>query len=344
MTATDPAAWPISEAARRLHADALVWDAHSCLPLAPGLDLEVLERHRAAGVDFVSINVGMDFNPVRQVIRVLAAFRAWVRRHPDRFQLAGSVAEIEAAKAAGRLAVAFDLEGSDMLEGDIDMLALYQDLGVRQMHLAYNRDNAIAGGCHGSGQGLTALGRKVVAEINRLGILIDCSHSSYRTSMDILEMSSRPVVFSHANSSALKPHARNIADDQMRACAATGGVVGITGVGIFLDASHEATTEAYVRHIDYAVQLIGPRHVGFGLDFVFMRGVDDDPPGFNPADWWPAGNEYGAGGSLGALRFATPEQIPELTDALLKRGYAEDDIRGILGLNFRRVARETWGG
>ena len=83
-----------------------------------------------------------------------------------------------------------------MLEGDLDMLRLYRDLGVRQMHLAYNRDNAVGGGCHGADIGLTPWGRAVVAEINRLGILMDCSHTGYRTSMDVMALSSKPVVFS----------------------------------------------------------------------------------------------------------------------------------------------------
>src|SRR5882724_10303183 len=206
--------WQIAEPARTLHRSNLVWDAHSCLPLTPGASMEDLERHRAAGVDFVSINVGMDMNPTAQVMRVIAGFRAWLQGHSDRFLLAGSVADVERAQREGKLAVAFDLEGSVMLEDDVAMVQLYRDLGVRQIHLAYNRDNSIAGGCHGKDIGLSALGRAVVAEINRAGLIMDCSHSGYRTSMEVMELSTKPVVFSHANPKALKDHARNIRDDQ----------------------------------------------------------------------------------------------------------------------------------
>jgi len=296
-----------------------------------------LERHRAAGASFVSVNVGQDFNPVSQVIRVIAGFRAWLANHSEHFLLARTVEDVKRARAEGKLAVSFDLEGSAMLEDDLDMIALYRDLGVGQIHLAYNRDNSIAGGCHGANVGLTPLGRRVVAEINRVGLIMDCSHSSYRTSMDVMEMSTRPVVFSHSNVRALRDHPRNIRDEQIDACARTGGVVGLSGIGQFVG-QNDISTESLVRHVDYVVQRVGPRHVGFGLDFVFAPGTDDNPPNFNPRDWWPA--EYYEG--VYAFTNVPPERFAEITDALLARGYSDGDVRDILGANFLRVAQATW--
>jgi membrane dipeptidase len=129
--------------------EGIVWDAHTCMPLNFNQDMRTLERHRAAGVHYVSVNVGMDFNPTGQVVRVIAGFRSWLAAHAEHFILARNVADVERAKREGKLAVGFDLEGSVMLEDDIAMLALYRDLGVRQIHLAYNRDNSIAGGVMG---------------------------------------------------------------------------------------------------------------------------------------------------------------------------------------------------
>jgi membrane dipeptidase len=331
--------WNVSPEAEKLHRAALVWDGHSCLPLRSGVDMTMLRRHRDAGIDYVSVNVGMDFNPVEQVMRVIAGFRAGIAANPGAFVLAATAADVRRAKAEGKLAVTFDLEGSDMLAGDVNMLSLYWDLGVRQIHLAYNRNNAVGGGCHDADTSLTAFGRKVVAEINRLGMLMDCSHTGYRTSLDILELSRRPVIFSHACVHALKPHGRNVRDDQIDACARTGGVIGVTGIGIFLG-DNDNSTETMVRHIDYIAERVGPRHAGVALDFVFERGGDEYPKGFDRKLWWPPGNEY----DTPNRRNVAPEQMPALTEALMKRGYAEADIRGILGENFLRVAAQSWGG
>lgn len=323
--------------ASELHRDALVWDAHSCLPLRPDADLGQLARHRAAGVDFVSINVGMDMNPVADVMGVLAAFRAGIRAKPEEFALAGSVADIRRAKQDGRMAVAFDLEGSLPLQGETAMVQLYYDLGVRQIHLAYNRNNAVGGGCHDADIGLTEFGHEVVAEINRVGMLMDCSHTGHRTSLDIMAASTRPVIFSHANPRALVDHGRNITDQQIDACAATGGVIGVNGVSLFLG-DPEASTDAILRHIDHLVRRVGPAHVGLGIDYSYDAVTDDVPEDGHPEYWWPAD----AGYDFSAVRFAAPEQVPRITDGLFAMGYSEADIRGILGENFARVAEATW--
>ncbi len=320
--------WEISERARTVHGESIVWDAHACLPLIPGHSMEALERHRAAGVTFVSVNVGMDMNPIAQVLRVIAGFRAWLEEHSDHFLLAGSVADVERTKREGKLAVAFDLEGSVMLEDDPAMVRLYHDLGVRQIHLAYNRDNSVAGGCHGSDVPLTPLGRRVVEAINRAGLLMDCSHSGYRTSMEIMERSTRPVIFSHSG---------NITDDHIDACARTGGVVAINGIGIFLG-DNDTSVETLLRHVDYVVGRIGAEHVGLGLDYMFGELSGDLPPGSRSEEWWPPGNEY----DLDDLRTVPPERFPAITEGLLARGYAEGDVRRILGGNMCRVASASW--
>jgi membrane dipeptidase len=330
--------WAISEKARALHGANIVWDAHACLPLVPGYGMEPLERHRAAGVTFVSINVGMDMNPIPQVMRVIAGFRAWIAARPDHYLLAGGIADVHLAKREGKLAVAFDLEGSTMLDDDLAMLRLYRDLGVRQIHLAYNRDNSIAGGCHGADMKLTPLGRAAVAEINRVGMLMDCSHSGTSTSLEVMEISRRPVIFSHSNPKALKSHPRNITDEQIKACAATGGVVALNGIGIFLG-DNDIRTETLLRHIDYVVERIGVDHVGLGLDYSFDSHVKDTPENCDRAAWWPPEHGYGQPGRQNM----PPERFPELTAALLAHQYSEADVAKIIGGNMLRVAGETWG-
>src|SRR5436305_14668560 len=110
-------------------------------------------------------------NTLSKVMRVIAGLRAWIEDHNDRFVLAGTLEDVERAKTEGKLAIAFDLEGSVMLEDDPAMVGLFRDLGVRQIHLAYNRDNSVGGGCHGSDIPLTALGRDMVTAINEAGLI-----------------------------------------------------------------------------------------------------------------------------------------------------------------------------
>ncbi len=212
----------------------ITWEAHACLPLSPRADFAPLDEYRAAGVNYVSVNVGMDMNPLSQVLSVIAAFRERIAAHPDRYLLASSVDDIERAAASGLLAIGFDLEGALPLQQQPAMVALYRDLGVRQIHLAYNRNNSVADGCHDVERGLTALGRRIVAAVNDAGLLMDCSHTGRRCSLDIMAASTQPVIFSHSNPLALVEHGRNVTDEQIRACAATGGVVCVSGVSMFV--------------------------------------------------------------------------------------------------------------
>jgi membrane dipeptidase len=311
---------------------ALVWDAHACFPLNPNADLSQLQRYKASGANFVSINIGMDMDAFEKVVQVLAGFRAYLKAHSDDYLLAGSVADIRQAQATNRLAVAFDLEGAEPLAGNLNLVSFYYDLGVRQMLLAYNQDNLAAGGCLENRIGLTDFGRQVVREMNRVGMVVDVSHMGYRATMETFELSTAPVVFSHSNPNGRRQHARNISDEQIKACARTGGVIGINGIGDFLG---DTRSETVVNHLEYVIDLVGPEHVGLGLDYMIDKQELLDYIQAHPEKFPP---------SLGVdhLAFVEPEQIPEITDLLLARGYSDAVVRAILGENFLRVAAQVW--
>ena len=317
------------------------WEAHACLPLHPEADFSPLDRLRDAGVHYVSVNVGMDMNPVTQILPLIAAFRARIAAHPERFRLVSSVAEIEQAAAAGALAVGFDLEGALPLLEQPEMVALYRDLGVRQIHFAYNRNNPVADGCHDVERGLTPLGRRMVQAVNDAGVLMDCSHTGRRCSLDIMAASSQPVIFSHANPLALIQHGRNISDEQIRACAATGGVVCISGVSAFLGTS-TPTADDVARHAAYVAGLVGARHVGIGLDIGFRQNeLSDHPPGnYDPAYWWPAAAGYQE--ALGKITYTPVDTWRLLPEALQKAGMNGDEAAGVMGNNMLRVAGQVW--
>ncbi len=319
----------------------IVWEAHACLPLHPDADFAPIDRYRAAGVNYVSINVGMDMNPLSQVLSVIAGFRATIAAAPDRYLLASGVADIERAAASGRLAVGFDLEGALPLLDQPDMVALYRELGVRQIHLAYNRNNAVADGCHDVERGLTPLGRRIVAAVNAAGLLLDCSHTGRRCSLDIMAASTQPVIFSHSNPQALVEHGRNVTDEQIRACAATGGVVCVSGVSAFLGTREPAAADV-ARHAAHVASLVGVEHAGIGLDISFHQdGIDGDPPGdFDPDYWWPKAAGYNR--AIARMTYAPVETWPVLASALQATGMTRDEAALVMGGNMARVARQVW--
>jgi membrane dipeptidase len=265
----------------------------------------------------------------------LDQFRRQVVAHPE-LALAGTVAEIDAAHRAGRIVVAFDLEDSRPLDGDLDMVNTFYDLGVRALLPTYNTANAAGCGClDADDTGLTRYGRDLVKRMNEVGMLVDGSHCSTRTGLDLSEVSTQPMIYSHSAMKGVWDHARNITDEQARECAATGGVIGIPGIGIFLG-ENTATMDAFVAHIDYAVDLVGWEHVGIGSDFSFDGESDLADVADNP-DLFP--EEYTR---WGPIRFIEPETTIGVEGELIKRGYSAEAVAGILGGNFRRVATQVW--
>ena len=315
-----------------IHRQSIVWDTHACFPLNPQSDLSELKRYKDSGVTFVSLNIGMDMDSFENVMRVLARFRSHIAAHPNELILARSVEDIRRAKRENKLAIAFDLEGSNPLCGDLNLISFYYDLGVRQMLLAYNKDNAASGGCMEGKIGLTEFGRQVVQEMNRVGMVVDVTHMGYRATMDTFAVSTKPVIFSHSNPARLHAHARNISDEQIKACAKTGGVIAINGIGDFLGGK---TSELFVQHLEYVLNLVGPEHVGIGLDYVIDKQELIDYIQGNP-DVFPADRFEDF------LSFVEPEQLPEISEILYKHGHDEDVIRKVLGGNFLRVAEQTW--
>jgi membrane dipeptidase len=288
--------------------------------------------------------------PAEQTLRNLGAWHRFIA-DDERLCLVRKAGDVERAKATGQMGIVFHFQGTDPIEDDLNLLDAYKALGVGMVQLTYNVKNRVGdGACERTDAGLSIFGIELVKRCNELGIIPDGSHTGCRTTLDAMEASSKPFVFSHANAKALYDSPRNITDEQMRACAATGGIVGIVGFPGFLGADARPSLDRFIAFIDYAVELIGPDHVGLGIDYYMgmdpiisaekaMARYDDAiatgrwdaqvyPP---PPHYFPAGIE-------------TPSKLVNLTAGLLDRGYGEDDVRKIMGGNWHRVFRESWGG
>jgi membrane dipeptidase len=240
---------------------------------APPVDLIAeMEARQRTGYSFVSLTLAVDDEAAPgTVFNRLAQIRYLLSKHSDKFIIVDTVADIRAAKKANKVGLGFHFQGTESVGRDLANVGAYYKLGVRWMLLAYNFQNNVGTGCieaEKNDLGLSAFGKNLVREMNRVGMLVDCSHSGHRTTMDAMSTSTQPCIFSHSNARALYEHPRNIRDDQIKACARTGGVIGVNGVGAFIGEPKHVTVETVVRHIDYIADLVGPQHVALGLDYM----------------------------------------------------------------------------
>ena len=323
--------------------DNFVWDGHSGFTMMPDVPLDPLLRPwRDAGVNYLSVNVYYDPQPWTDAADSITAVQRRLPSEVPYCQLATSIEDISKAKSEGKLAVAFDIEGMNALNGDIDLVQRYYGLGVRQMAIAYNRNNLAGSGCHDEDSGLTDFGREVIHELNRVGMVIDCSHAGIKTTMDAMDSSTHPVVFSHSNPRALVDHERNITDEQIRTCAEIGGVIGMTGVNLFLG-ENEASPAAIARHAAYVAELTSPKHVGISLDFdpqeskLYSEDASNTVMEERDMQYWPKGAGYDR-----PAQTLNVSRLKDVTEALAEVGFSTDEISGILGGNFARVAKQVW--
>ncbi|WP_052659267.1 membrane dipeptidase [Pseudomonas sp. LFM046] len=317
----------------------LLWDNHIFLPNIPGTrSIEQIERHRQAGFNVAFLNLGDADRDLDAVIRMAAFFRRWIAEHSDRFILLSGVEDVARARREGKLAIGFNLEGMYAIRDQADLLSLLYDLGVRWALFVYNRQNLVGCGVHDPvDEGLTPFGRKVVAEMDRIGMIKCLSHTGHRTVRDILACSELPCIFSHSNADAVWPHPRNIPDELIVACAQAGGVICVNGIDLFLGPGN-ANPLAMADHVDHIVQQVGVDHVGIGIDYGYtVEGEPEDPPS-DPA-FWPASHYSRPRSEVPTL---PPECISQMLASLRQRGYSKEDIAKVAGENMLRVAQTVW--
>ena len=291
-----------------------------------------LRRYSDAGVDVVSINVTFDMIAPSEGLSVARYFASWIAAQEDIY-IPKSSAEL-AHNQGLRLAVVFDIEGARAVEDDLDLIEDYAALGVRTISAVYNQPNRIGGGCVVADSGLTDVGRDFVRCAESAGVVVCCSHTGYKTAMDIVEASSQSVVCSHSNALALWDHPRNVPDELIRSIADTGGVVGVNGVGIFLG-DNDTSTDTLLSHIKYLADLVGVEHVGIGLDFAFDEKEIEE--------WLDANRHIFPREVYGdSLDYIEPERIPSISNALLDAGFDPTERDLIMGGNWQRVAESVW--
>src|SRR5712692_3130982 len=370
----------VSARAKQLHDRALVIDSHDDTTQRLLFDktFDITARHKDGNIDvprmreggldalFFSIWVPSDVTgppAVKRALDLIDCVREAARLHPNDLMLATTAADVRKAAADHKIAALMGMEGGHMIDDDLRLLRLYAALGVRYMTLTHYKNNNWADSSTDkpAHNGLTAFGKDVVREMNRLGVMVDISHVADKTFFDAIETTKAPMIASHSSSRVIANHARNMTDDMMRALARNGGVVMINYHAAFLSEEfrvasekkngnvfgaidavskkcggneacttmegdridHEAmmkgdlpkvTWEKIIEHIDHAVTIAGADHVGLGSDF---------------------------DGATMPIGMEDVSKLPKITDALLKKGYSEQDITKILGGNLLRVMQQV---
>jgi len=304
---------------------------------------------REAGVGGVALTLGgLDprLSQREAVVRDIA-------RRMRRFQVATYLVQcltandFERAHAEGKLGVLFALQETDLIGSDLAYLDTLYDFGVRMIQLTYNSRNLWGDGCTERVQGgLTQLGVQAVRRLNELGIVVDLSHCGDGTTMDALEVSERPVAFSHTGCRALYEHPRAKTDEQLRALAERDGYVGIYGVPFFFSRDDNSGIETMLDHIEHAVGIVGIQRVGIGTDWgAWSADVPQVLRDGVRAEFMRRGfrEEHGLqfGVPFGTMTAYT--EWSQITAGLVSRGYSDDEIRGILGANFLAFFRRATG-
>jgi membrane dipeptidase len=279
----------------------------------------------------------------RATMANIARWKRWLRDSQDILTQIYTVADIERAKREGRVGIILGFQNTYAFEDRIENIVLFHELGVRFAQITYNTRNLVGSGCWETrDDGLSDYGREVVEEMNRTGIAIDLSHVGPRTTEDVIEHSRIPVAFTHCCPDGLKAHPRNKTDDQLRRLANQGGFVGVATYPPFLPWGEATTVDNCVEVFEYMIDIVGEDAVGIGTDFTqnqdaaFFEWLRRDKgdgrllvPGPVKAVKNPAGLQRHS-------------EYPNLTAAMVRRGWSEPMIRKVLGENWLRFLRDVW--
>ena len=331
--------------ALKLHHDALVVDG-----LVYHCDGDVADL-RAGGIDALNITTCHFEADFPQACSEIARWQGIINRPNSPWLQVETAADLARAKAEGRVGLIMGLQNMRPIADELDRLYLFRRLGLRIMQLTYNFRNAFGDGClEPEEAGLTSLGRDAIRMMNQLGIAIDLSHVGQRTMLGALEVSSRPVLVTHANARALANLERNKTDAIIKAVAQGGGVIGASIYGPMCwdqNPAKKPSIDDYVRHLEHIVNLVGCEHVGFGTDLA--TGANYQQLAFERSHWrrWEGINRFNRvfGEDIPSRYLADCNKhsdLPKVTAALARRGWNEQQIRGYLGENFRRVLDRIW--
>ena len=321
----------------QLHRDAIVIDGL----IVSNFSRSVFEDMRRGGITAANCTCSV-WEDFRGSMANVARWKTWFAENADLITQVYAVTDIARAKREGKVGIILGWQNTSGIEDQLPYLQLFRELGVRIMQMTYNTQNLVGCGCYEKNDGgLSDFGHEVVAGMNRLGILCDLSHVGPRTSEDVIRASAKPVAYTHCLPMGLKQHQRNKTDAQLKFIADHGGFVGVTMFPPFLKRGRDATVDDYIEAIEYVINVTGEDCIGIGTDFTQGYGT----PFF---EWITRDKGYARkltefGDVINPLGIRTIGEFPNLTAAMVKRGWSETRIRKVIGENWVRLLGEVWG-
>lgn len=305
----------------------------------------IFEQMREGGVDAVHATL-VYHETLRETLTRIGEWNRRFEAHSDLIMPVHSPSDIVRAQQTGKVGIFFGAQNCSPIEDDIDMVAVLRQLGLLIMQLTYNNQSLLACGCYESeDSGITRFGRQVIREMNRVGMVIDMSHSSERSTLEAIEISERPVIISHANPSFFHAAKRNKSDKVLQAIAESDGLLGFSAYPFHLKNGPNCTLEDYCDMIARTVDMMGIKHVGLGTDLCQNQPVA-------VLEWmrngrWSKEMDYGEGSANNAgwpkplAWLRDSRDFPNLIDGLRAKGFGEDEIASIMGRNWVELLDRT---
>ncbi len=307
----------------------------------------IFRQMREGSVDAVHVTIAYHEN-FREMVHNIERWNRWFERHPELIFHGRWADDVRRARETGRTAIFFGFQNPSPIEDDIGLVEIVHTLGVRFMQLSYNNQSLLATGCYeAEDPGITRMGREVIKEMNRVGLVIDMSHSAERSTLEAIEVSERPVAITHANPAFWHPALRNKSDDVLRALGATGGMLGFSAYPHHLKDKSDCTLESYCEMIARTAELMGTGHVGLGSDL-----CQDQPD--SVVEWmrvgrWTKEVDYGEGSRDDAgfppmpSWFHDNRDFGNIEDGLRAVGFNADEVAAIMGGNWLQFFQSSFG-
>ncbi|MTJ05577.1 MAG: membrane dipeptidase [Sediminimonas qiaohouensis] len=308
---------------------------------------KIFRQMRAGGVDAVHVTITYHEN-FRETVHNIEAWNRWFERFPDLIFQGFDAGDIARARDTGRTAIFFGSQNPSCIEDDIGLVEVLHRLGMRIMQLSYNNQSLLATGCYEEDDtGLTRMGREVVAEMNRVGMVVDMSHSGERSTLEAIEHSARPIAITHANPAGWHPALRNKSDTVLRALAQSGGMLGFSVYPHHLREGGNCSLASFCDMVVRTIDLMGAGHVGIGTDL-----CQDQPDGV--VEWMRSGRwtkrvDYGEGSADVPGFPAMPEWFRDnrdfghIADGLRDAGLGDEDVGAVMGGNWARFFAQGFG-